>query len=221
MRFFSKRLGLIIWGCLIAALLLIPAWRLRAARQWDFAMGNFKLALAPDESDVPYIVANSALPQPETPETPPDELSAPWEREAARRFPDDPLAQIAPLHKPGVHAVMAPGNPRTNEIVTRYFARYDALQRRFPASNAIRAQRLRDVTRGDIPISIPLSPQPGGARPKFSRAAFICGAARPMGSGAANRACGRASRTRQRFFPLGWKPCARSRCAATMTPSPR
>lgn len=167
MRFIGKKLGLIIWAIVVIGILSVPAWRVRAGRQWESVTQNLEKRFAPAESDE-MVVANSALP-PATAsdEIPQDQFSDPWEREAARRFPDDPVAQIAPLHRPGGHQPMAPNNPRANEIVARYFARYDALERRFPNSNAVRAQRLRDVTRGDIPLSIPLGPQPDAPDQKF------------------------------------------------------
>ena len=47
---------------------------------------------------------------------------------------------------------MGADTPLADAVVARYYARYDALERRFPASNAVRAQRLRDVTQGGIPL---------------------------------------------------------------------
>ena len=162
MRFIVKRLGLIIWVCVVVSLLFIPAWRLRAQRQGQTVIEKLEARFEPAQTTETLVEANSALP-PDDPEViAEDELSTPWEREVARRLPDDPLAQIAPIHRPSGNRQMAPNEPRVNENIARYFARYDALERRFPASNAVRAQRLRDATIGEIPLSIPLGPDKSG-----------------------------------------------------------
>lgn len=145
---FKRRLGLIIrarWGLILWSLvwlgiLLVPLWRLRVTSEWQGILSVFR------------------RPQPV--------LRTNFEDEVARRYPNDAGAQLAPLHTdfyrfthptsaPGQSIVVAPSSTRQEverqnlaQKVLPYFAKYDELERRFPDSNAVRAQRLRDTTSG-------------------------------------------------------------------------
>lgn len=143
---FGLRLGLTLWFAVALLVAVVPAWRLRAARQWDNARVQFAW-----NSDVYG-------------------LTPALQEAAARRFPDEAAAQLAKFHGlrwVGVGADLAFDNPDFRLAERKYFARYDALERRFSRSNAVRAQRLLDATRG--PLAIDEGPQPPGApRPASS-----------------------------------------------------
>ena len=146
MRFVVRKLGLIIWAATVFAILIVPTWRLRASRQWESPVLNFNRIYSPQENKFGLF---SAL-----------------ELEAARRFPDDPVAQMASLH--GVNLSVIPlasaqnsyNDPRVRRAQNDYFARYDQLEERFPRANIVRAQHLLDVTRGWLDINQGPQPKP-------------------------------------------------------------
>jgi len=145
---FRLRFGLIAWAFVWLLMALVPSWRLNAERQWA----------NPDANTISNTDAYG--------------LTHDLEREAARRFPDDVGAQLAPLHGVYLQDFYPPypasgqalpakiDSPASLDVATRairqravpYFARYDELERRFPDSNAVRAQRLRDTTRGALVV---------------------------------------------------------------------
>ena len=145
MRSSRFKLGL-IWLGVWLLVALVPPWRMRALRQ----LTN------PSASALLRSGANGFG------------LSPELEREAARRFPTDVGAQLAPLHgvqSQDLSAGPPPGQPypvnrfdadqEANQATMRrraipYFRCYDELERRFPDSNAVRAQRLRDTMRGNM-----------------------------------------------------------------------
>lgn len=145
MRFIGKRLGLIIWAVVVILILAVPLWRLRAGWQWQspFLFDNAAWYTARDYG-----------------------LTGRWEREAVKRFPDNPTAQIAPLSHPNFYKFGQTRENQSNvqEEVAQYFARYDAFELRFPLANVVRAQRLRDVTRGQIYVDIGPQPDVNGVR---------------------------------------------------------
>ena len=130
MRLVRSRFGLVAWFAIALLVLLVPAWHLRALRQWEKPAADFNG------------------------ETTPFGLSSSEEKGVARRYPNDVAAQLAPLRN-----VDFSDRFKTEERAKAdYFARYDALEARFPKSNAVRAQHLRDVTRG--PLEIDETPHP-------------------------------------------------------------
>jgi MFS family permease len=143
-------LGLIVWTSVWLLVALVPLWRLRAQRQWS----NPTVSVDFYGNDYG--------------------LTGDLEREVARRFPGDVAAQLAPLHgvrsqdlypeppksgegiqvlppKPVGQSLDAPAKTLQQRAVA-YFAHYDELERRFPASNAVRAQRLRETTWGQLVV---------------------------------------------------------------------
>jgi len=140
------RFGLIAWAFVWLLVALVPSWRLDAMRQ-----------LSNPGANTSFNAENYGL-------------THDLEREAARRFPDEIGAQLAPLH--GVQFQDLYGPPPVpdetlpaqvyslsnldeaaktiRQRAVPYFRRYDELERRFPDSNAVRAQRLRDTTAGQL-----------------------------------------------------------------------
>jgi len=149
MRPFRLRFGLIAWTFVWLLVALVPSWRLGAERQLANPTGST------------FYDTNSYG------------LTSDLEREAARRFPDDVGAQLAPLHQvqfgdlyplPPANGEALPAKtyspPDLDKAVKElrrravpYFRHYDELERRFPNSNAVRAQRLRDTTTGALIVS--------------------------------------------------------------------
>lgn len=144
------RFGLIAWAFVWLLVALVPSWRLNAERQW-----------ANPNANTSFSAENYGL-------------TRDLEREAARHFPNDVGAQLAPLRGvrfqdlyslPPVPGEVLPPQiylpPSLDEAAKElrrravpYFRRYDELERRFPNSNAVRAQRLRDTTRGVLVVNI-------------------------------------------------------------------
>ena len=138
MEWFKRAPGLKIFAVIWLLVALVPLWRLRAARQWD-----------DDQLNGPNMEMKLGM----TPER---------ERELARRFPNDPIAQISPTNlqlmevnratdvsQPSDRAV-ALQNYYLSMIKSRsksVFNRFAALSRQFPDSQIVRAQWLRDTTR--------------------------------------------------------------------------
>ena len=167
MRFIRPRFGIALW-CVIALLMLIvPLWRLRAVRQWNFA--SVQRVLAPDYVSSPILVEGQANPKP-TPAPIPYGFTEADQMAAAQRFPGEPVARLARLNVGEVtwrvnailngltqnyfdakslakaKARLKNNNPRVWEVTDAYFAHYDELERRFPASALVRAQHLRDIS---------------------------------------------------------------------------
>lgn len=165
MRFIRSRFGVVLW-CVIALLILaVPLWRLRAVRQWNFA--SVQKALRPDYNSSPILVAG----QPEPTRVPiPYGFTADDEAAARRRFPAEPVAQLARLNTGDlwreINAITGPIslsasaqkdqlaqqqreleklNPRIWKLTDAYFAQYNDLLGRFPESKLVRAQYLRDM----------------------------------------------------------------------------
>ena len=155
-----------VWASVWLLVALIPLWRLRATRQLTNPSGSTTLETG----------ANGIG------------LSPELEREAARRFPNDVAAQLAPLHgvqyqdlygvgqaSPAPPTLIGDANFAASQEVIRqrgvpYFHHYDELERRFPDSDAVRAQRLRDTTSGNLLRS--QGPFPNGETlpPQYSHA---------------------------------------------------
>ena len=159
MRFIVQRLGLIFCLLVVAVVLLVPSWRLRATRQWKSPI--LRVTQLDSTEDKRF----GLFPQLET--------------EAARRFPDDPIAQIAPLHGLDFRdIIVASGtkpsdDPRVIRAQNEYFARYENVEKRFPDANIVRAQHLRDVTRGWLNIDPGPQPKVAGEGQLPNRARWL------------------------------------------------
>ncbi len=165
MRFIRSRFGIVLWCAIALLILIVPLWRLRATRQWSFA--SIKEALAPDYISSPILAEG----QPEPTRIPiPYGVTDADEAAAWRRFPAEPVAQLANLDyhamnsrvhdlNRGITQNYADArslasaqarsqaiNPRVRAITDRYYSQYDALERRFPKSVLVRAQHLREVS---------------------------------------------------------------------------
>ncbi len=151
MRFIRSRFGIVLWCAIALIILAVPLWRLRVTRQWKFvsvqeALPNYSL------SPIPY------------------GFTADDEAAARKRFPDEPVAQLARLNTGDlwreISVIIGPAlqssgaqkdlleqqkaqlkklNPRIWKLTDAYFTHYDNLLRRFPKSKLVRAQYLRDV----------------------------------------------------------------------------
>ncbi len=131
MHALRKRLGLILFSAIWLSVLLVPVWRWRAGNQIREVQNGFDFSAG---------------------------LSPALQQEAARRFPDDPAAQFAPLRGFSQQALVREYSAQPHDaaklsaLVARYFGRYDALQRRFPDANFGRIQRLRDTCIGGFAL---------------------------------------------------------------------
>ena len=165
MRFIRSRFGLIFWCAIALLILAVPLWRLRAARQWQLA--SVQSALMPDYFSAPVRVAGQPDP---TPAPIPYGFSAAAAQTVAQRLPDEAVAQLVRLNTGdltrqvnAIFGTVSLGSyaekdylarqkaqlqklyPRVWKLTDAYFAQYDALVRRFPDSELVRAQYLRDV----------------------------------------------------------------------------
>ncbi len=165
MRFIRSRPGVVLWCAIALIIAIVPLWRLRAVRQWNFA--SVQATLMPDYNSAPILVAGQPKP---TPVPIPYGFTAADEAAARQRFPNEPIARLARLNTGDlwreVNAITGPVslssyaqkdqlaqqkaqrkklNPRIWKLTDAYFARYDDLLRRFPDSKLVRAQYLRDV----------------------------------------------------------------------------
>ena len=163
MRFIRSRFGLVLWCAIALLILIVPLWRLRATRQLQVSSVNIETSA--DFSEIKI-------------DGPPDlfGLSASKSRTAARRFPNEIEAQLSsfdvdklveqvkaiqgsfqpyyntPQQAAQTSARLLKTRPRVWRLTDNYFARYDALERQYPASQLVRARYLSDLTRGDLGI---------------------------------------------------------------------
>ncbi|PQV65189.1 hypothetical protein B1R32_102198 [Abditibacterium utsteinense] len=142
MEWFKRASGLKIFAAIWILVALTPLWRLRAARQWN-----------DDQLNGPNMEMKLDL----TPER---------ERELARRFPNDPIAQTSPtsLQLMDVNRLTDDSPPSELAVALKdeyrvmrgrtepVFNRFARLSRQFPDSQIVRAQWLRDTTRGSLLI---------------------------------------------------------------------
>ena len=164
MRLVQKQSGLIAWAFIALLVMLIPGWRVRAQRQWKSSVVD--ILVPPDTQTLEIVNPSQRF-----------GLSSADETAAARRFPDDVAVALARMDKAGLlrefNAAQSPAflqvpstpqekvalrarveqiRPRLLKMSDDYFARYDELERRFPDSNLVRAQRLRDTMSGTLNI---------------------------------------------------------------------
>ena len=162
MRFAQKRIGLIVWGFIALLVFLVPMWRVRAVRQWQSPVVDVLIAPTPQTSEIVNPSQRFGL-------------SPAEETVAARRFSDDVAVALASINKAefvqkfnalqnpvfllpastsrekaALQARVELVRPRLLKMTDDYFARYDDLERRFPGSNLVRAQRLRDTMVGTL-----------------------------------------------------------------------
>lgn len=125
LRFQLRRApGVTLFFCIWLLVALVPLWRLNAARQWRGDQSNDQLG-----------------------------FSAASERIAARRFPDDPAtAALEFRDPPGSYNAFAYTVARQHRISAAEFARLDAILARFPGDLPLRAQWLRQTTRGNLQV---------------------------------------------------------------------
>lgn len=163
MRFIRSRFGIVLWCAIALIITAVPLWRLRATRQVQSAFI--------------FEAKNSPLMN-VTEDTQPLSqfgLSAKLADQAAQRFPDDVGAQLAELDAAQFiaqskdNALSTPATFFQNEeqleraqksLAARmkstwkttddYFARYEALERRFSHSNLVRAAHLHAAMTGAI-----------------------------------------------------------------------
>ncbi len=172
MRFVRQRVGLMVWAFVALLVLLVPLWRLRAQRQCKSPVVDILLSPEVLRFQVVSPAGGFGLSQSE-------------EQQAARRFRGDVAAQLSRLNEAELtrqintleesissvpvsnakelaqaQAKLRQLRPHLWKLSGDYFARYDELERRFPNSNEVRAQRLRDTMAGALPLDEGLPPRP-------------------------------------------------------------
>ena len=138
MQFIRSRFGIVLWCAIALVITAVPTFRWRASHQLESPLLSFSSPFG-DEPEKPQRDYG---------------LSPRREEQAAHQFSADPFAQLAALHGAKLYNItLALGEkPDNNSKVIRvqneYYAHYDALERRFPNNNAVRAQHLRDIASG-------------------------------------------------------------------------
>lgn len=138
MAWFRRAAGVKLFLAIWIVVWVFPLGRLRAVRQWKN----------------PQLIEQSA--QTGTGATPELQLGL-MPRDAQRladQFPGDAAAQLTALSQPnlGRSDVFSPSNAQMQAASNPYFSRFAALSARFPRDLNIRAQWLRDATRGALRI---------------------------------------------------------------------
>ena len=156
MRFIRSRFGIVVWCAIALIILIVPLWRLRAERQLHTSVVEVLIPVFSDPQLVRKPVAFGL-----------DEIRA---HKSARRFPNDVSAQLSlfdfkklvqekrsiekPLSDYATDEIYLQkwrdSQPRMWKLTDDYFSRYAEVQQRFPGSNLVRAQYLRDTTGGNL-----------------------------------------------------------------------
>ena len=176
MRFARSRPGLILWCAIALLVILVPQWRLRASRQLSGSVvevmmspnvQSLEMVNAISQSEFGLNAANSARAVRRFPDDVAAQLAQFDVSDLKQRYDAirNPIAikyvvpNLVGTSKPNsrsqakmaqTRAQLRAARPQLWRLTDAYFARYDALELRYPVSNLVRSQRLRDAMYGEM-----------------------------------------------------------------------